>query len=534
MEKGNINRLIRPLTEDYEEYLRDESRKTGFGESISFPASQEEISQIMKYCFAHDITVTVQGSRTGVGGGAVPLGGHVMSLERMKGIKMAEGGEETREGRRYHEGPYEEERSVVVQSGVTLKEIEAFVRAKTGDRFFFPPDPTETTASAGGMIACNSSGARTYCYGPVRNYVQRIKVVFADGSALDIPRGFYFAKGRDFYLKTDEGSVFAGKLPFYLMPAVKNAAGYFVNSRMDLIDLFIGSEGTLGIIVEAQLRLIPKPKEIWGLVAFFEGEGKAGLGKGVGFSRILRDCPALRRKLLSIEYFDKGSLALLRDRKEEDPASLSAPCIEPSFQEAVFVEIRGESKEEILRSLEQVGSCIQEAGGRQEDTWVAMNDIDFQSFKQLRHATPECVNRLISQKKQQGLNITKLGSDMSVRDDRLEDVVRMYRRDLEKGGFRYVMFGHIGNNHLHVNIISQSEEEYARGKALFGKWAGMVAAWNGSVSAEHGVGKLKKAYLITMYGAQYVGQMRGMKGIFDPKGLLGRDNLFDWKEENDI
>lgn len=514
--------FIRPMTDTYEDYLRDESRKVGYGESISFPKSAEEISEIMRYCSEKGISVTVQGSRTGVGAAAVPFGGHILNLERMKAIQLL-APDEKKPG----------ERAVRVEPGITLKEINDFVRAQTGDTYFFPPDPTESTASAGGMIACNSSGARTYLYGPVRKYVNWIKVIFPDGKVKEIPRGYYHADGRTFDLEI-EGETKVVKLPFYNMPKVKNAAGYYIKSRMDLIDLIIGSEGTLGIVAEAELRLIPKPKEIWGIVAFFREdepeEGKRQADRGVKFSDRIRMQRSLTNHVLSIEYFDKGSLNLLRERKERAPKDLATPLIPKEYAQAVFVEVKGESKEEVLERLETIQNCIKDVGGDPNDTWVAMNPVDFESFKQLRHATPECVNQRIDEIKKQGVNITKLGSDMSVRDDRLEEIVQLYRRDLEREGLDYVMFGHIGNNHLHVNILSRSEDEYARGKALFLKWASLVAAWNGSVSAEHGIGKLKKEYLLKMYGEAYVDDMRKVKQVLDPKGILCRDNVFDWKE----
>lgn len=515
---------IKPLTDEYADYLRDESRKVGFGTSISFPGSPEEISEIMRYCNEKEIPVTVQGSRTGVGAAAVPFGGHVLNLERMKALRLLEPDEKN---------PHE--RAVLAGPGVTLRELNEYVRIQTKDEYFLPPDPTETTASVGGMISCNSSGARTYLYGAIRKYVNRVKVVLADGNVLDIPRGFYHADGRTFHLEI-AGEVREVKLPFYNMPKVKNAAGYYIKSRMDLIDLFIGAEGTLGVVVEAELRLVPKPKEIWGVVAFFREEaeaaqavGKSRTDRGVRFADRIRMQRSLINHVLSIEYFDEGSLKLLCEKKERVPKELTTPPIPKEYRQGVFVEVKGENQQEVLERLQTLKTCMEAVGGNPEDTWIAMNPVDFESFKQLRHATPECVNQRIDEIKKQGINITKLGSDMSVRDDRLEEIIGVYRNDLEREGLDYVIFGHIGNNHLHVNILSRSEEEYARGKGLFLKWASRVAAWNGSVSAEHGVGKLKKEYLMKMYGAGFVDDMRKVKQALDPRGILCRDNVFDWK-----
>ena len=92
-----------------------------------------------------------------------------------------------------------------------------------------------------------------------------------------------------------------------------------------------------------------------------------------------------------------------------------------------------------------------------------------------------------------------------------------------------MIFGHIGNDHLHVNVISRNEEEYLRGKEIYEGWARRVSELGGSVSAEHGVGKLKREFLRIMYGEKSIGEMRKLKKVFDPKGILGRDNIFLWK-----
>ena len=134
---------------------------------------------------------------------------------------------------------------------------------------------------------------------------------------------------------------------------------------------------------------------------------------------------------------------------------------------------------------------------------------------------------LIDERRREEPSITKLGSDMSVPDDRLRDVISLYRSTLAQEGLESAAWGHIGNNHLHVNVLPRNAEEYARGKALFARWAKDVAAMGGAVSAEHGVGKLKRDFLTTMYGSEHVSEMARLKLAFDPACQLGRGNLFD-------
>lgn len=499
---------ILPFTSEYDLHLMDESKKSGEADYIVFPSSAEEIAEILKHCSDREIPVTVQGSRTGVGGGAVPFGGLVMSLEKIKGLRAGEGN-----------------RSVIAGAAVPLAEISRFVRRMSGDTLFLPPDPTETTASAGGVVCCNSSGARTFGYGAMREFVQGITVVTADGKILDIPRGKYFARGRklDLSIQSENGGPFhlAAKLPSYTVPAVKNAAGYWVREDMDLIDLFIGAEGTLGVIAQAEFSLTPKPPLIWGLIAFFPGSGQ-----GIRFTEALKKQPG--HGCISMEYFDCGSLDLLLQKQEEMKGTLSWHLPE-GFAEAVFLEVTASDKIEMMEKIRLIEREIREAGGDPDQAWIAGSSRSFESFKELRHATPEAVNARIAENKKSHPGITKLGSDMSVPEGAINDTVGMYRRDLDEAGLAYVIFGHIGNNHLHVNVISRNEEEYLRGKEIYKTWARRISGQGGSVSAEHGVGKLKREFLQIMYGDKSIQEMRNLKRVFDPKGILGRDNIFLWK-----
>lgn len=179
------------------------------------------------------------------------------------------------------------------------------------------------------------------------------------------------------------------------------------------------------------------------------------------------------------------------------------------------------------RRCASLGPCFEEVGGSERDTWVARTDVDRERQRLFRHAVPECVNMLIDRRRRVTPSITKLGSDMSVPDERLHDVVDLYRRTLAETGLESAAWGHIGNNHLHVNILPRDEADFAAGKDLFRAWAREVTAMGGAVSAEHGVGKIKRDFLLTMYGEMHVDEMAHLKAAFDPTGRLNRGNLFD-------
>jgi D-lactate dehydrogenase (cytochrome) len=509
---------------DCPDYLRDESRRSGTAEGIAWPSTVDEVAAALRSAAAARQRVTVQGGRTGITAGAVPEGGVIVSLSRMErvlGVRIDDAG-----------------RALVrVQPGLTLTGLRAFLdggsvnttdwtpaaldalaRLRRG-HWLFTPDPTETSASLGGMAACNASGACSLAYGPTRDHVEALTVVLADGGILDLQRGGARAHGRAFQVTTREGCTVAGELPGYALPSVKNAAGYFVRPDMDLIDLFIGSEGTLGVIAELELRLTPRPAVTWGIMCFLEQEAQV-----VDLVERLRQPSADLLRPVALEYFDTGVLSMLR--ADLDAGSVHVPRPHPTWRHALYVEYSGPLEEAVAAAGASLVAALTVCGGRAEETWTATGGGALRQLKEFRHAAPERVNARIAQRKRQHPKLTKLGTDLSVPDARLRDALAMYRRDLDAAGLEYVVFGHIGNNHVHVNILPRDMDEYAQGQAFYRGWARQVVAWGGSVSAEHGIGKLKVALLEAMYGSDGIAAMRAVRCAFDPAGQLSPGNLF--------
>ena len=515
--------LIRDMREEYNEYLRDESRTAGFADSISFPRTEEDIRRIARYCYDRGCRLTVQGGRTGLAAAAVPFGGHILNLSRMDRVT----GMALRDGVFY----------LTVQPGVVLRELRKAIAAKRFDTAdwspasldaleafraaaeqMFTPDPTETSATIGGMAACNASGARTHGYGPTRGYVEGIRVVLADGDTVALRRGEVCARGRKMTLTTESGHTLHVDLPTYTMPRTKNASGYFAADDMDAVDLFVGSDGTLGVLSELELRLLPLPNTIWAATCFFDRKEQA-----IAFTDALRRTEV---KEVSLEYFDRRALDILRTQKREKTAFAALPDIPAGVGAAVYAELHCSGEAEAAGKLFRLGEVLTEAGGSEEDTWVARTENDRDKLLFFRHAVPESVNMLIDERKKIFPSITKLGSDMSVPDEHIFDVVRLYRTTLAEEGFDAAVWGHIGENHLHVNILPRNEEEFVRGKELFVRWAEAVTAMGGAVSAEHGVGKLKASFLRIMYGDGHIREMAALKRVLDEKSILGIGNLF--------
>jgi D-lactate dehydrogenase (cytochrome) len=504
-----VNSFFTNLKQDFPDYLRDESRLTGNADSISFPETEEDIKQHCLLARKMNRSITVQGSRTGITGGAVPRGGHVINLSRMNKIL----------GWRKDESV--DVLFITAQPGVLFSQIQEFLKTKeliAAGKYFLPPDITETSASVGGMVACNASGAGSFCYGPIRKYVERMRIVLSDSQVLELWRGKQKVENCNFNIKTESGRTIAGSLSCYELPRVKNASGYYVKENMDMLDLFIGSEGTLGVVSEIELRLIPLPKIQRLVVVFFLSENNA-----IAFVKRIRGS---KHKPVAIEFFNRQGLELFKKYKSRNSAFQEIPDVPSKYNAAIYMEFHGQSEDELDDVLNIIPEFMREFGEDADAIWLGCNERDIMRLKNFRHAIPESVNMLIDERRLKVPELTKLGTDMAVPDEELEKMMAMYNKDLVGSGLEYVIFGHIGDNHLHVNIIANNLQEYEKAKDLYIQWARAVVKIGGTISAEHGIGKLKTHLLKEMYGEENIQKMRQIKKLFDFDGVLNPGNLF--------
>jgi len=430
---------------EYEKYLTDESR---FGEGraqiIFFPESEEQISAFLRRMSSESIPVTISAGRTGIVGGAVPPGGAILSTERMNKIL----------GLTFDSTAGEW--LVRVQPGVIIKDLHTKVERKefrelltcAGEsekedlkrfledpqRYFYPPDPTEDSSTIGGNIATNAAGARTYKYGSTRRFVRRIRVALANGDILDIRRGQVFAgTGRTFEVQFSDGRCATVQLPSYSMPNVKNVAGYYVEEGMDLIDLFIGSEGTVGVLTEAELALALRLGNLLTALIFFPSESDA-----IGFvHRVRGDHPKGRAYAVlpeSIEYFDSNSLNLLRLRRKESTTPLEIPEF-PEWAKASILLEQSYMEEEFEKLIEALDVVLRENGSSLEDTMSATEDSDRKRLTNIRHAIPETVNQVIASRKRRIPEIHKVGTDTAVPDQYLDAMLDYYVKRLVEERF---------------------------------------------------------------------------------------------------
>jgi D-lactate dehydrogenase (cytochrome) len=497
--------LTKSQPDEIQSFLADSSHVSGgFAERVVFPETAEEVAEIVHDATRNQTPVTISGAGTGTVAGRVPFGGVVLATDKLNQIRQI-----VHDG---HGGG-----RAVTEAGVVLGD---FQRAVESEGLLYPPDPTERSCFIGGNVATNASGARTFKYGPTRDYVERLKIALATGEVIDIRRGELHAEANGtIVISLPSGRLIETKLPAYRMPQVrKHASGYYVAPGMDVIDLFIGSEGTLGVILEVEVRLLPKPTGLLSGVVFFSSqeelltfvsEARKRSLANRGRSPTVREGSAIDARAL--EYFDIESLRFLRQKYETIPTEATGAIF---FEQETTVSTEDSLMTEWLSLLERHNALV-------EKSWFATNEADQAGLREFRHALPVLMNEWFARHNQR-----KVSTDMSVPDQAFAGMLRFYEDSLRGGKLRYTIFGHIGDNHVHVNILPRDDDEAAKAREIYRTFIRRAVDVGGTVSAEHGIGKLKREYLRELYGDEHLREMAEMKRAFDPAGILGRGNMF--------
>ena len=512
-------------------YLSDESGLgPGRAETIFLPTSEKQVVDFLREMNSRRIPVTISGGRTGIVGGAVPEGGAVLSLDRMNGIVGIRWDEQSGE---WH---------VTAEPGIRLKEFHERIAKKdlgghTGSlsnqnwndlsrfekdphQYFYPPDPTEESASLGGTVATDASGARTYHFGRTRQYVRAVRIALATGDVLHIRRGENMVdSSRVVRINCLDSSEKTFQIPSYESPHVKSAAGYLSQKNMDLIDLFVGSEGTLGVITLIEVSLAVAPEHTTMFLAFFPSEEDA-----VRFAIRIRSLKAADMPLTvhSLEYFDNNSLRLLRGLKEEGKLEIGIKLPASDSAAAILCEF---SYQDLPRAVEFLQQPLEQFGSSPSSAVSGVDQVGKEQLRELRHAVPEAINKIVAQRKLHVPGTHKIGTDTSVPDEKLETMLNSYLTMLKASKLEYYMFGHIAENHLHVNLLPTNEEELTEAEKLAEELAKEAVRLGGTVSAEHGIGKMKKSLLKIMFSQTEISQMLATKRALDPNLILCPGNM---------
>lgn len=457
-------------------YLRDASNYSGGNaEEVLIPENVDELVSVLK----NDLRpVTISGAGTGLTASRIPSEGIVISLERFNELGAVKNGE------------------IWLGPAVTLLNLQEHLKNTS---WFYPPNPTETNASIGGTLATNASGSRSYKFGVTRNFVNAADCILADGRRVLVKRGHKITDP----LRMDDGSEIGFPEIKYTSPNCKNAAGYFVQPGMDWLDLFIGSDGTLGIFVNIGLKLLPRPDAFLSGVLFFEKEKFCWeLIPKIKSTTFVSPC--------SLEYFDRFSLELLRVKYPNIPLQAEAALF---FEEDVVNQKDYDASLEVWIEFLTVNNILM------DESWFAQDQKDVQVFHEFRHQIAMLVNEKNSRAGRE-----KIGTDMAVPDKYFDDMLTFYDQTLFGKGLPYVIFGHLGDNHLHINLLPDSSQQKLA-ESLYDELIRKIISWKGTVSAEHGIGKKKKKYFYEMVGEKSIDDLKKIKNVLDPQARLGNGNI---------
>ena len=488
--------IIKKEQSEIQNYLKDASNTEGYCDAVVFPESALEIISVFKEANDDKTKVTICGNKTGLAGGSVPNGGIVLSTEKLNKILEIN----------------EVEKYAFVEPGVFLSDFLAELKTR---KLYYPPDPTELNCFLGGTVATNASGSKTFKYGSTRNFVLGFDLILPTGELLKLKRGQNFAHNNKLKLVTEEGRKIEIAIPNVRSVPTKNTAGYFCQNKMDAVDLFIGSEGTLGIFTKIKLRILEAPENVLSAVIFFSSENE-----GLNFIEESRSKSIISREAssdnsinaLSLEYFDKHALDFLRD---------DYPNIPTDAHSAVWFEQEiNDTQSEQITNLWI--SLIEKNNGDLSNSWIAMNEKDKVKFVEFRHRISAKVNDFISSH-----NLNKLGTDFAVPSGNLKSFYQQIKADVIKAELDYVIYGHFGNSHIHLNMLPKNQSEFETAKKLYQDMCITAIELGGTFAAEHGVGKNKKSLLYKMYGKEVVNEMFNLKKSLDPNLILGIGNIFD-------
>ena len=438
---------------DLEHYGRDWTRRwTPAPRAVALPATVDEVQGIVRWANEHRIAIVPSGGRTGLSGGAVAAHGElVLSLERMNRVLSFD--------------PVD--RTLTVQPGIALEAVHAAAR---GHGLIYPVDfAARGSCSIGGNIATNAGGIRVIRYGNTSEWIAGLKAVAGNGELLDLNRGL-----------------------------VKNSSGY------DFRQLMIGSEGTLGIVVEATLKLTepPPPSQVM-LLALPDMDA------------LMRVFAAFRARL-SLQAFEFFTDVALRHVL----AHGAQRAIDGEYPYYVVTEFDAADERAQDTALEVFGHCVEQ--GWASDGVIAQSEAQAAALWRLREGITESLAPHRPYK-----------NDVSVRVGAVPAFLHEMQVLLarEHPQFEVVWFGHIGDGNLHVNVLKPDgladADFIAQCEHVTKLLAATLKAHGGSISAEHGIGLVKRAYLDSTRSAAEIALMRGVRRVFDPQGLLNPGKLFD-------
>lgn len=509
-----------PMTADAAGFVEDAAHYPGgHAPAAAFPRDEAECASLVRGAER----VLPVGAQSSLTGGATPMGELVLSSSRMNAVEgLSEAG-------------------VTVQPGVTLTALRETLDAAGRA---YPPTPTFEGATVGGVVSTNAAGAATFKYGTTRDWVRGLTVVLASGEVLDLERGQVQAQDGRFVIDTARGAV-AVPAPAWDLPDVpKHSAGYHAAPDLDLVDLFVGSEGTLGVVTSVTLDVLPRRPETCIVLTALDDEDRA-----IALAARLRDASLDTRRradpagldVTAIEYLDRRSLDLVR----ADGTGRRRASVPETADAVLLLQIELPPGATADQVHEQIGLAagaapggpgvqlcrLLEAEGLLDRTQLAAPGETGRAAEllALREAAPEAVNRQVAvAKRTVDDTIEKVAADVIVPFPKLSECVRLFRTAFESRGLDHAVWGHLSDANLHPNVLPRSADDVRAGKEAILACGREVIRLGGCPLAEHGVGRnpIRQALLRLLLGDARIEQMRAVKRALDPENKLAPGVLF--------
>lgn len=493
----------------------------GHAPSLAIPQDEAAVAAAV----AEAAGVLAVGAQSSLTGGATPRGETLLSTERLRMLEVRDDG------------------TVRAGAGVTIAELDAALRPQS---LLYPPAPTWHGATVGGTIATNAAGASTFKYGATRAWVEAATVVLASGAVLDLRRGAVRAHADGFFDVALPSGMVRVPLPAYRMPAVpKVSAGFFAEPGMDLIDLFIGSEGTLGILVEATLRTRTNRPETCLVFTTFRDRHAAVACVGAlrdEAMRTWRECDPEGLDVSGVEHMDARSLAVIRedgvDRRlgvvlPADAALAVLITVElpaGTTAAATYRALSGDGVPRGLGGLPRLVALLERYGAGADAQVAAPGDhAAAERLLALREAVPLGVNRRVGDARRLvDPRIEKTAADTIVPFGYVAAMLDRYDEELTRRGLDGAVWGHISDGNVHPNVIPRSYADVESGREAVRAFGREAIALGGSPLAEHGVGRnaTKQGLLVDLYGPVGLAQMQRVKAALDPQWKLAPGVIF--------
>src|SRR3989338_4318256 len=462
---------IIPKNDPRIESYREDTMHRGDPDAVVRARDEREVKEVLQFCFEHRIPVTICGSQTSMTGASVAEEGLLLSTERLEGLISLD--QDTRGT------------TATFRGGTITADVQRLVE-EAG--YFYPVAPTSReSCRIAANVATNASGEDSYKYGPCRTYVRRLKVLLADGSERVIERP------RD-HIPSQE----------------RNRAGYMLQGAQPL-DLFIGSEGTLGLITEVTLDLLPRSPSFFAMLLPFSDQRK-------GLHALIDLTQKRTQSLRALEFVDDEACRTMKTHPDFPPALREARAL-------IYLKQEWRDERERAQLLSWWCEWIEKQGENAEIAFVATTEKKRKMLQAFRHHIPKTVNEEARKYWSQGGG--KIGSDWWVPVKHLMEITDFFYTEVAKAGLRGMAYAHMGSGHPHTNIVTKNREEYQKGMQILRKCCEKAVFFGGGVAGEHGIGKIHRDLLCIQHSSAMISQMKKWKQEYDSHFLLGRGNLFD-------